>query len=51
MKTITLYRSDFKRSAEADFFEDLLDQLKVNRAEWDDINEIEFVLESFITQP
>lgn len=51
MKTITLYRNDFKKSVEANFFEDLLEQLKVDPTEYDDIDEIELQVESFITQP
>ena len=51
MKTITLYRSDFKKSAEANFFDDLLQQLNVNPSEWDDINEVELNIEFFTTNP
>ena len=51
MKKITLYRSDFKKSAEADFFDDLLHQLKINPSEYEDINEVELTLDSFITEP
>ena len=51
MKKITFYRDDFKKSAEANFFEDLLQQLLINPDEWDDINEAELSVESFIAQP
>jgi hypothetical protein len=50
MKTITIYRDDFKKSAEADFFEDLLSSLDIPKNIWDDVDHVELSVENWILQ-
>lgn len=44
MKTITLHRSDFRKTAEADFFDDLLFDLGVPVEKRENIHSIEFTV-------
>jgi hypothetical protein len=50
MKTITLYRRDFIKTAEADFFDDVLSSLGVAESIWPDIDHIELSVEDWILQ-
>ena len=50
MKTITLYRKDFKKTAEADFFEDVLQSLGVSENILEDIDHVELSVEDWILQ-
>jgi hypothetical protein len=47
MKIITLYRSDFRKTAEADFFEDILQALGEPKENWDSYDSIDIKVESF----
>ena len=48
MKTITFYRNDFKVTAEANFFEDLLQSLGIPENTWDTIDEIEIKADAML---
>ena len=49
MKTIMIYRRDFKETAEANFFEDILEELGIPPEKWDDIYEIEISVSDYFT--
>ena len=50
MKTVTIYRRDFKESAEANLFEDMLNALRIPADQWDSINKVEIKVDSFKTE-
>jgi hypothetical protein len=50
MKNVTLYRRDFKKTSEADFFEDVLQSLGIPQNIWEDIDHVELSVEDWILQ-
>lgn len=50
MRHITLYRRDYKKNPDdgTSFFEDTLQDLGIKQTKWDDIEEVEIVVEGIL---
>lgn len=50
MRTIKLYRRDFKKTAEADFFNEVLSGLGISERVWEDVDHVELSVDDWILQ-